>query len=92
MVKVPVVWPAGMVIDVGTWAADGSLEKKRTTVGAASGKPRSTVPVVDSPARTESGLMDSEPMLPEAIALVGSRVSAPRTIPPRARTTQRSGR
>ena len=32
IVKLPVVWPAGMVIDTGTCATDGSLEKKRTTV------------------------------------------------------------
>ena len=47
MVKVPVVWPAGMVIDTGTCAAAGLLEKRRTTVGRGSAKGSSTVPVVD---------------------------------------------
>jgi len=39
--------PGGMVMDVGTCATDGALEKNRTTVGPVSAKPRSTVPVVD---------------------------------------------
>ena len=55
IVKVPVVWPAGMVMDDGTWATDGSLEKNRTTVGPVSAKPRSTVPVVDSPPAPSRG-------------------------------------
>src|SRR5262245_14575811 len=71
MVKLPVVCPAGIVMDVGTCAADGSLENSRTTVGPASAKPRSTVPVVDSPPRTESGLIERAPMLPAASAGVG---------------------
>src|SRR5207342_1792631 len=79
MVKVPTVWPAGMVIDTGTWAADGLLEKSRTTVGCGSPKGSSTVPVVDCPSRTESGLIESAPMVPAAIAGAGSRVKAART-------------
>src|SRR4029077_6258583 len=78
MVKVPVVCPAGMVIDTGTCAAEGSLENSRTTVGSGSAKGSSTVPVVDWPSRTESGLIDRAPMVPAAIAGAGSRASAPR--------------
>src|SRR3954468_13536450 len=91
IVKVPVVCPAGMVIDVGTCATDGSLEKKRTTVGSGSAKPRSTIPVVDSPARTESGLMFSAPMLPAADAAWGSASSAPKMVRHRSRLSRRMG-
>ncbi len=36
IVKSPVVCPAGIVMDTGTCATDGSLENKRTTVGPGS--------------------------------------------------------
>jgi hypothetical protein len=75
MVKLPVVCPAGMVIDTGTCAALGSPENRRTTVGAVSGNPRSTVPIVDSPARTASGLIDRDPMLPAAEAATPAHLS-----------------
>src|SRR3954452_547820 len=66
-----------MVIDTGTCAAAGSLEKSRTTVGSGSANGTSTVPVVDSPFRTESGLIESAPMVPAAIADAGTRERAP---------------
>jgi hypothetical protein len=48
-------------------------------VACGSAKGSSTVPVVDWPFRTESGLIESAPMVPAAIAGAGSKASAAST-------------
>lgn len=67
---------AAFVVIVKFAVCPGGTVKNRTTVGPASGKPRSTVPVADAPPRTESGLIVSAPMLPAAEASPGSASSA----------------
>ena len=88
IVKVPVVWPAGMVIDVGTCATDGSPEKRRTTVGC--GVREAQVHRAGRRLPTAHGVrVDRQrPMLPAAIALPGEQRQAPRIRQPTTRAAR----
>ena len=76
-VKVAVVAPASTVTDAGTWAAAVLLDVKLTTAPpAAAGAFEVTVPVDDTPPRTDVGLT----LTPLSVAAVTVKVAVRLTL------------